>query len=600
YKELKAAISSEIQGLEFPKEGKDFDWEGTNLSREDMEFLERISKSMEFDTYLLKQRISDNGAIPYQVHEYELIKIIEKQGKYYPFLLEKSGEDYIIQSLMKFRIPYFVGPLVQADKGDDGKKYSDKSNFAWLQKKSSDKITPWNFDDVVDRDASGVEFIERMTSYCTYLPDEKVLPKNSLLYQEFCVYNELITSGYYLEGSRQKNYFGEAFTREIVTQLFQKKKKVYQDDVIKFLYNEKHITTTELFGIDKKSVNGKPSFNSSMSTFIDLTKMGIKAETISDNRDLFDEIVKWQTIFTDKKSLQARIKSANQEWQILTDVQAEKLSNKHYKGFGNLSKKLIDGIRDERTNKTIIELLKEAGYDNFMRLVSGATAERYSFKKVIEEAQTKALDKGITYEVVDELAGSPKVKKGIWQSLQIIKELEGFLGRENISRIVIEMSKGPDGGRTKSRYKKTKELYDKFEEKNKDVYDELKQYEKNESALNNEKLYLYFMQNGKDAYTGTKLDIMELPHYEVDHIVPQCFIKDDSVDNKVLVSRKSNQDKGGDVPSSVVVKRMKSIWSLWEKAGLISAKKFKNLTTGSLTDKVKEGFINRQLVENRQ
>ena len=48
-------------------------------------FIERLNNGEAFS----KQRMSDNGAIPYQLHKNELIKIIENQGKYYPELLEK-------------------------------------------------------------------------------------------------------------------------------------------------------------------------------------------------------------------------------------------------------------------------------------------------------------------------------------------------------------------------------------------------------------------------------------------------------------------------------------------------------------------------------
>lgn len=598
YKEIKKTFENQFEGLTFPVENKDFDWSKTSLSQEEKNFFEEISKDMFEENYLPKQRMSDNGAIPYQVHEYELLKIIENQGKYYPFLMEKLGGEYKIATLMKFRIPYYVGPLTEATEGEAGKKKSDRSQFAWMQKKIDSKITPWNFDEVVDKDASSVEFIERMTSFCTYLPDEKVLPKNSLLYQEFCVYNELITSGY-REGSRRE-YFGEKMMNEIVEKLFKEKRKVYEEDVLDFLRNGKNIQADEIFGIDRHTKNGKPSFNNSLSTFIDLKSMGISPQMIEDDRNIFDEIVKWQTIFTDKKSLREKIERANKEWNILTDEQIKKLAQKHYGGFGNLSRKLLDGITDDKSGLTIIETLKSGGYDNFMRLVSGTTADRYSFKSQIENAQTKKQTDDLTYEIVESLAGSPAIKKGIWQSLQLIKELERYLGRENISKIVIEMSREVGVGRTKSRYKQLEKIYKNFEEANKEVFDELNNYSSNEKALANEKLHLYFRQNGKDAYTGERLEILQLSSYEVDHIIPQCFLKDDSIDNKVLVSHISNQQKGGDVPSEKVVAKMKPTWEKWLKSDLISQKKFKNLTTGVLTDKVKEGFINRQLVENRQ
>lgn len=37
-------------------------------------------------------------------------------------------------------------------------------------------------------------------------------------------------------------------------------------------------------------------------------------------------------------------------------------------------------------------------------------------------------------------------------------------------------------------------------------------------------------------YTGDELDIDHLSDYDIDHIIPQAFIKDDSIDNRVLTS----------------------------------------------------------------
>ena len=53
-------------------------------------------------------------------------------------------------------------------------KKGEKSN--WAVRKEG-KIYPWNFDEMVDLEASAEQFIRRMTNKCTYLPSEDVLPK---------------------------------------------------------------------------------------------------------------------------------------------------------------------------------------------------------------------------------------------------------------------------------------------------------------------------------------------------------------------------------------------------------------------------------------
>ena len=104
-------------------------------------------------------------------------------------------------------------------------------------------------------------------------------------------------------------------------------------------------------------------------------------------------------------------------------------------------------------------------------------------------------------------------------------------------------------------------------------------------------------------YTGEELDIDRLSNYDIDHIIPQAFLKDNSIDNKVLVSSASNRGKSDDVPSLEVVKKRKTLWYQLLKSKLISQRKYDNLTKaerGGLSPEDKAGFIQRQLVETRQ
>ena len=62
----------------------------------------------------------------------------------------------------------------------------------WMVRKQDGKlIDPFNFEDVVDINASAEKFITRMISNCTYLLDEPAIPANSILYSKFKVLNEL-------------------------------------------------------------------------------------------------------------------------------------------------------------------------------------------------------------------------------------------------------------------------------------------------------------------------------------------------------------------------------------------------------------------------
>lgn len=152
---------------------------------------------------LRKQRTFDNGVIPHQIHLAELQAIIHRQAAYYPFLKENQEK---IEQLVTFRIPYYVGPL---SKGD-------ASTFAWLKRQSEEPIRPWNLQETVDLDQSATAFIERMTNFDTYLPSEKVLPKHSLLYEKFMVFNELTKISYTDDRGIKANFSGKEKEKSLI------------------------------------------------------------------------------------------------------------------------------------------------------------------------------------------------------------------------------------------------------------------------------------------------------------------------------------------------------------------------------------------------
>ena len=67
-----------------------------------------------------------------------------------------------IKKVFTYRIPNYVGPLNNIC-GDTGKKNEN----SWVVR-TGEKITPWNFDAVVDAGASSENFIRRMTLKCSY------------------------------------------------------------------------------------------------------------------------------------------------------------------------------------------------------------------------------------------------------------------------------------------------------------------------------------------------------------------------------------------------------------------------------------------------
>ena len=109
---------------------------------------------------------------------------------------------------------------------------------------------------------------------------------------------------------------------------------------------------------------------------------------------------------------------------------------------------------------------------------------------------------------------------------------------------------------------------------------------------------------GRCAYTGNIIDLnlLNTDNYDIDHIYPRSFTKDDSFDNLVLCERTANAKKSDTYPiDNTIQTNQKAFWSFLKHQGLISERKYERLTRNTpLTADDLSGFIARQLVETNQ
>lgn len=530
---------------------------------------------IENNTFMPKIVVKDNGVIPMQVNEKEVKMILNNASKYLPFLSEKdcdgiSVSDKILK-IFQFRIPYYVGPL---------NTHSDNS---WLIR-GKEKIYPWNFDKVVDVEKSAEAFITNLTSKCTYLFDRDVIPKNSILYSKFMVLNEL--NNLRLDGEKPD----VQFKQDIFNDLFMHHKKVTRKSLVNYI-KSKTGETPDITGIDG-------DFKTSMRSAIELSSYDLSLEEK-------EVIISSITIFgDDKKLLKKRLKKNFAD--KLSDDDIKKISKLKYKDWGRFSKDLLTEIYDfdENTGEVkdnIINSLWNTN-DNFMELLGS----KYNFQKSIENANRGIQNGTSIRKMVEALYVSPKIKRPIYQSLLIMKEIEK-IQKNQPKKIFVEMTRSDgvkgDKGRKHSRKKRLEELYKNCKEDSGELWESLEKTPDNE--FQQDKLYLYYTQFGKCMYTGESIDISDLFNqniYDIDHIFPRSKVKDDSLDNRVLVKRTVNSHKDNDYPLDKSIRdKMKSFWYVLYSKELISKKKFERLTRStSLTDSELSDFIARQLVETSQ
>ena len=160
--------------------------------------------------------------------------------------------------------------------------------------------------------------------------------------------------------------------------------------------------------------------------------------------------------------------------------------------------------------------------------------------------------------------------------------------------------------RTKSRKDKLKELYKNCKKDIRDWSRLNAEIEAREDRdFNSMKLCLYYLQQGHCMYTDEPIDLDKLmsanSSWDRDHIYPQSRIKDDSLDNLVLVKNTLNREKSNKLITADIRSKMKSRWKLLYEQGFMSKKKFDRLMRSQdFTDAELSGFIERQIVQTRQ
>lgn len=553
------------------------------------------------ESFLRRQKTSDNGSIPFQLHLEEMTAILENQGAHYPFLKEQAEK---ICSLVTFRIPYYVGPLTTKNAAKDR---SGKMRFAWSERcegMEDERIYPWNWDRIIDRQKSAQNFIERMTGTCTYLQGEPVLPKSSLLYEEFCVLNEL-NGAWWTQDGDDKRRFDYGDRSAIVEELFRNGSVSYEKLSRWMRENRGHAHVHVGGG------QGETKFESRLSSYLFFRKDVFGVDEIpQSDYPMIEEIILWSTLFEDRGILKEKIEA--KYGNRLDGDQIKRICKKRFSGWGRLSRKFLTGIKahTDDGDRTIMDVLREGdpnngGHARAMVLMEVLRDDKLRFQELVDQINQERFASREGFALED-IPGSPALRRSINQAVRIVEEIVRIAGHEP-DHIYIEVTRDEDqfkkGHRTKRRYDALSAALKAFKTDCSEFWDEavLDEFKSISHADLDERLTLYFMQNGRSLYSWQPLDIGRLSEYQVDHILPQSYIKDDSLDNKALVLREENQRKTDQLLiDSATRSQMKAKWSALFEAGLISEKKYKNLMRDKVTDRQLKGFIARQLVETSQ
>ncbi len=256
-----------------------------------------------------------------------------------------------------------------------------------------------------------------------------------------------------------------------------------------------------------------------------------------------EHIIEWSTVFEDKSIYAAKLKTI--DWLNVEQIKA--LSNLRYQGWGRLSHKLLTGLHD-KNGQNIMEKLWDS-QKNFMQIV-----KEPDFKAAIEKENQSVVKATDTEDILADAYTSPANKKAIRQVIRVADDIVKAASGKAPSQFAIEFARESEKNPKLSQIRgsKLRKSYEKVFENSANKLVDVSLKEELDNSIKSRKLvrdkyFLYFMQGGRDAYTGERINIDEVDtKYQIDHILPQSFIKDDSFNNRVLTLAKINNEKSDD------------------------------------------------------
>ena len=548
-------------------------------------------KALAKEDHLLQTiALRSTSVIPNQLHKVELQKILDNAVARKIPGIDKDFEDKLI-ALFKYRIPYYCGPLTTKS------KYSK----VVFNNDTHERITPWNFEMLINFDETKKKFMDGLTNKCTYLKKENVLPLGSILYQDFDAWNKL--------NNLMVN--GKKLTLEEASQLFYGnlvyRKKSTIKDIAKILSTIKNSKESD---ISISGLNANDFINCSSRAA--LSKEFNLSHRYTDDYKTCERAIFLKTIYCDSPSdADASIK---REFPNLTTNQLKALSKLVCKKWATLSEKLLTlkpvDKNGEVANFTLIDAMENCE-GNFMQVFA-----KYNFQERVDiensECFKNMTKQQIAYGYIENMP--PKMRRPVIQAVRIVNEI-AKVAKQDPDSISIEVTRENNDSKARKKLtnkadarkkqienflKKLVEVDPSEKERADAISEELESQEL--TALKGKHLFLYFMQNGKDVYSGKPIDINDVlkgNNYDTDHIIPQSLMKDDSIDNLVLVKKETNQHRSNKfpLPEEIRCDRMNiQFWKSLKKAGMMSDKKYNNLTRSTpLTDEEIQSFVAAQI-----
>lgn len=426
-----------------------------------------------------------------------------------------------------------------------------------------------------------IDLIEEMRGKCSIYPEELRAPKTSYSANLFNFLNDLNNLKINKEGEEER--ITKKQKNEIIKDYINEKGKITVGKLLKYL----NIKEENIKGF-RQDAKGKLLLTE-FSGYQKVLKIeGLNKDFIKDkkNIDILMEILTSCSIITERQEkirskFNFLLKSEIEKLSVITGIsQYHALS---FKAIYNYIEELIDTTRNQMQINSI-----RGNIDRDIDFYKGRTNIPFDNNAIL----------------------NPVAKRAHIQALKVVNELRKDYGE--FSAVVIETARERNSKEQKNNYKVAQKRIQEIKDRagaaiSGEGYKGLINYK------TRIKYSLYEDQECKCAYTGNIIDLKKLltdsSMYEIDHIIPYSISFDDSYNNKVLVERTANQEKGNRSPAGYFRsgKAYGNIRSFTKfKIIVLGNKKYTRKKREYLLEEreiskyeTRKDFINRNLVDTR-
>ena len=566
----------------------------------DPRYVDMMSR-FESGRFLRRPNTRENAAVPYQLHAEVVSEVIDSQARFHPWLAEAKGH---ILEVLRGRIPYYVGPLStdNAPKGPDG-----RGRFAWsvrLPGHEDARVTPWNYAEHVDLDATAEAFVRRMVGECSYLDGEEALPRHSPLYERFLFLDELSAVRVTDDGDASASL--TAPERRAVFELGLRERSV--------TYAKVEALLRERFGHPSPHVSGArdPKGMSSRLEFQPWLERVLGRALSGPGDDcMAEDLALWSAVYEDRAMFRRAVR--REYGHLLTAEQLDAVTRKRFGGWGRLSRTLLLSrlMSGPRGDLSVMDVLE--GGNPWGRtpgrpcgLSQMLADDRLGLSEAVSARNAERRATAGPWSV-DDMPGSPAMRRPVSQAMKVLADVARDAGGAPAT-VYLEVLREPKPGRRgKASKARRKMLEDALSAVREDLRAPLGVArvrkaldEVADDDLADDAVYLWFRQCGCCLYSGERIELPEVggAGVVVDHILPRAWRPDGSLDNRALVLASEAAAKAGSLfVTPRIRERMASRWRMLRAAGLMSERRLSLLMRTDFTKSMASSALARSTTE---